>query len=191
MPVNGVAFFAGLTLNEPGNGYTLEVTSGNLTPETSAAFNVTTTSTPTPTPPTSASAVATLSGGMVTSILITNGGNGYVTAPPVTIFGAEHGAFAAAVVANGMVTEIDVEGSGSGYTSAPIGQPARPAAQVPVTFVVTNTNDSGPGSLRQAIMHSNATLSSGNTIDFPIGTGPVTIAREPLACDHRARGPER
>lgn len=42
------------------------------------------------------------------------------------------------------------------------------------TFVVTNTNDSGPGSLRQAILDANA--SGGNaTIEFAIGTGHQRI----------------
>ncbi len=44
------------------------------------------------------------------------------------------------------------------------------------TFLVTNANDSGPGSLRQAILDSNATMDV-NTIDFNIpGTGVQTIA---------------
>ena len=48
------------------------------------------------------------------------------------------------------------------------------------TFVVTNTNDSGPGSLRQAILDSNATdlAATGGTseIDFAI---PASTAAEP------------
>ena len=47
----------------------------------------------------------------------------------------------------------------------------------PVTFVVTNTDDSGPGSLRQAILNNNAAVSAtNNTISFNIaGAGPHTI----------------
>ncbi len=41
------------------------------------------------------------------------------------------------------------------------------------TFVVTTTADSGPGSLRQAIL--DARISFGNTITFSIGTGVKTI----------------
>lgn len=41
------------------------------------------------------------------------------------------------------------------------------------TFTVTNTNDSGSGSLRQAILSANA--ANGGTIQFAIGSGPVTI----------------
>src|ERR1051325_5110926 len=44
------------------------------------------------------------------------------------------------------------------------------------TFAVTNTNDSGPGSLRQAILDSNAASSGFNTISFSIGTGVKTIS---------------
>ena len=48
----------------------------------------------------------------------------------------------------------------------------------PKTFVVTNTNDSGLGSLRQAILDANlATSAPPDTIQFDIpGSGPFTIA---------------
>ncbi|HVK17930.1 MAG TPA: DUF4394 domain-containing protein, partial [Fimbriiglobus sp.] len=42
-------------------------------------------------------------------------------------------------------------------------------------FLVTNTGDSGPGSLRQAILDANAS-SGTDVIAFAIGTGPQTIA---------------
>ncbi len=48
------------------------------------------------------------------------------------------------------------------------------------TFLVSNTGDSGPGSLRQAIIDSNAANGATNTIDFDIsGTGVQTI--DPLS----------
>ncbi len=44
------------------------------------------------------------------------------------------------------------------------------------TFTVTNTNDSGPGSLRQALLDANATIGALDTISFNIpGAGPHTI----------------
>jgi len=48
----------------------------------------------------------------------------------------------------------------------------------PVTYVVTNTNDSGPGSLRKTILDNNATYNSGpNRIEFNIaGAGVKTIS---------------
>jgi predicted outer membrane repeat protein len=47
---------------------------------------------------------------------------------------------------------------------------------VPSTFTVTNLNDSGAGSLRDAITQANATVSgsSGNTINFAV-TGTITL----------------
>src|SRR5687768_10508743 len=45
-----------------------------------------------------------------------------------------------------------------------------------VTFTVTTVNDSGPGSLRQAILDSNATSTAFNVINFSIGTGAQTIS---------------
>src|SRR4051812_36525628 len=47
----------------------------------------------------------------------------------------------------------------------------------PATFVVTSTGDSGPGTLRQAILDANAAAAPNDTIDFTIGPGGVqTIA---------------
>jgi hypothetical protein len=45
-----------------------------------------------------------------------------------------------------------------------------------VTFTVTTVNDSGPGSLRQAILDSNAASTAFNVINFSIGTGAQTIS---------------
>src|SRR5215471_8180988 len=51
------------------------------------------------------------------------------------------------------------------------------ACHVPAAiFVVTNVNDSGAGSLRQAILSANASAGVADTITFNIpGTGPFTI----------------
>lgn len=51
----------------------------------------------------------------------------------------------------------------------------RPTANAASTFVVTNTNDSGAGSLRQAILDANANPGS-DLITFNIGSGLQTIA---------------
>ena len=47
----------------------------------------------------------------------------------------------------------------------------------PATFLVTNTGDSGPGTLRQAIISANgsANIAVPDVINFNIGTGPFTI----------------
>ena len=50
------------------------------------------------------------------------------------------------------------------------------------SFLVTTTADSGPGSLRAAILDSNAATGTSNTIDFGIpGSGVRTIAPGGLA----------
>lgn len=54
-----------------------------------------------------------------------------------------------------------------------------------ITTTVTNTNDSGPGSLRQAIVDVNH--NQGGTINFAIGSGPKTI--QPLTGLPRADYP--
>jgi hypothetical protein len=62
---------------------------------------------------------------------------------------------------------------GEGGTSGPV------TATVYDPFVVTTTADSGPGSLRQAILSNNAT-SGGNTITFDIGSIGSSQTIEPL-----------
>ena len=72
-----------------------------------------------------------------------------------------------------------------GNVTLSAGRPIRTArrrvqAQVVITdgfFAVTTTADSGPGSLRQAILDSDAATGGTNTIDFAIpGQGVQTIA---------------
>ena len=58
-----------------------------------------------------------------------------------------------------------------------IGTATTAVAAASLTFTANNTNDSGPGSLRQAILDANANAGATNTINFNLdGTGPFTIA---------------
>jgi hypothetical protein len=70
----------------------------------------------------------------------------------------------------GMTLSLDAESVGAWSTQA----------QVVIVYgldVVTTTADSGPGSLRQAILDANAFIGPANTIDFAIpGSGVQTIA---------------
>ena len=79
-----------------------------------------------------------------------------------------------------------IVGSASGFVTAtatdPIGNTSEFSTCVAVTaggpqnFVVTNTNNSGPGSFRQAILDANANIGITDTIAFNIpGAGPRTI----------------
>ena len=62
-----------------------------------------------------ATAVAVLGGGSISSIVVTNGGRGYVTVPRVTIQGAS----ATAKISNGSVVSVSVSNAGSGLSKLP------------------------------------------------------------------------
>lgn len=52
----------------------------------------------------------------------------------------------------------------------------KPQKAIAATYTVTNTNDSGAGSLRQAIIDANASVGVDDTIEFAIGSGQQSIA---------------
>ena len=69
---------------------------------------------------TTAVATALVSGGIVTSITVMDGGSGYSEPPVVTLVGGSgSGATAEALVTGGVVTQINVLTPGSGYTTPP------------------------------------------------------------------------
>lgn len=69
-------------------------------------------------PDTATAGTVTVAGGSVTVIPVATGGEGYGSAPPVTISGDGTGATAHAVLTGTVVTSIVVDTGGSGYTSA-------------------------------------------------------------------------
>ncbi len=97
---------------------------------------------------TSGTATATAnapSGGFITVINVTFGGNGYTTAPAVSITGGG-GSGAAATVSGGAVTGITVSTPGSGYTSAPTVTIAAPPPDLAYTTYWSNDGTSVNGS---------------------------------------------
>ncbi len=69
---------------------------------------------------TGATAEATVAGGIITGITVTNPGSGYTSAPGVYIYGGGGSCAAAtATVAGGIVTGVAVTDGGMGFTSAP------------------------------------------------------------------------
>lgn len=72
-----------------------------------------------------ATATATISGGAVTGVTVTNGGNGYTSVPTVNFYGGGSivnggtKAKATAIVSGGVVTGITLNNGGTGYTSIP------------------------------------------------------------------------
>ena len=82
-----------------------------------------------------ATAVATVTSGFITSISVTDGGNGYLTAPSVEIVDASgSGAVATAQIANGAVTSISVQSAGSGYSAPQVSLGAPTASPVVVSY---------------------------------------------------------
>lgn len=70
--------------------------------------------------PAGAAAKATVVSGVITKILVTNGGGGYQQLPTVNIVGDGTGADAVAVVENGVVTGVTVARGGTKYTYADV-----------------------------------------------------------------------
>ncbi len=87
--------------------------------------------------------------GFITTISVTFGGNGYVTAPAVTIFGGEgSGASATATISNGVVIAVNINpgGNGSGYSNAPTVIIAAPPADNTYATYWSNDGTSSAGS---------------------------------------------
>ena len=84
--------------------------------------------------------VTSITGGVVSSIQITNPGYGYTAAPAITF--SSGAAAATAVVGSGLVSSLTVTNAGSGYTSAPTltftggGGSGAAAVAGPLTFAV-------------------------------------------------------
>ena len=94
-----------------------------------------------------ATATATIAGGAVNTITVTNGGFGYTTAPVVTLTGGGSGgsfvnATATAHLTNGVVTSITFTG-GSGYVAAPTVTIALPPQTVNLSGISPGLGDSG------------------------------------------------
>ncbi|HKI38793.1 MAG TPA: proprotein convertase P-domain-containing protein, partial [Gemmataceae bacterium] len=83
-----------------------------------------------------ASGIATIVGGLVTAVTITNSGSGYTSAPTVVFTGGGGvGAIGAATIAGGKVTGVTVTSGGVGYTSTPAQTiPAAGTLNVPLTI---------------------------------------------------------
>jgi hypothetical protein len=88
------------------------------------------------------------SGGYITGYLVTGGGNGYLTAPAVSVTGGGgSGATATASISSGTVNSISVATPGNGaYTSAPTVSIAPPPANTLYTTYWSNDGTSSAGS---------------------------------------------
>ena len=115
--------------------------------------------------PVPATATATISGGVLTSITVTNGGNAYPSAPAVTISGGGgSGATAVATGSDGSVDSITVTSGGSGYSSAPTVTIAPPPPPPPDVSYWSNDGTSVNGS------------APGSAVSLPVTKGLYSVA---------------
>lgn len=91
-----------------------------------------------------ATGTAVVTSGFVTSITLTDGGEGYTSAPSVTITGGGGGgATATATVSGGAVTGFSITSPGSGYGSVPTVNVAAPPPATSTTSYVTYWSNDG------------------------------------------------
>jgi hypothetical protein len=127
-----------------------------------------------------ASATATATGALDgmggVTVALASGGNGYVTAPNVTISeGGGSGATAVATVANGQVTSITLTASGSGFISPPAVTIDPPSTTVVATVIGMKYSHSAGASVRS---HGITSVGPGNT--FRIIRSPRIAGDEQL-----------
>jgi hypothetical protein len=200
----GVAVFSPLTVSKAGAGYTLVASAGGYASATSVSFAVggqpdlvvlALTHSPTaPTTETMATFTAVVknagAGPAGPSTLLFKIG-GETPGAPGTLFGvpslAAGETYAVSRQMRLSVAQNYLNTAVADYTGAVAesneanntktdSYSVFPAAPTPMTFVVSNANDAGPGSLRQALMDSNASVGLKDTIVFQIpGPAPHTI----------------
>ena len=84
-------------------------------------------------------------------------------------------------VTNQVTITVASVSSNTGSNTPPITTFPSTPTPVPFTLIVTNTNDSGPGSLRQAMINANTHTGFTDTISFSIrGTGSTIAPASPL-----------
>jgi len=111
------------------------------------------------------------SGGFVTIVNVTFGGNGYASPPAVTISGGGgSGATAHANLSSGVVTSILVDSPGSGYSSTPFVAVAPPPANITYTTYWSNDGTSVAGSEPTAFVNVNV-----NGGLFTVALGDATL----------------
>ena len=94
-----------------------------------------------------AAGAATISGGFLTIVTVTDGGAGYASAPGVSATGGGgFGAVLTAQISGGIVTNVIVNSPGSGYTSQPGIVFAAPGSNVVIRTLWSNNGTSTNGS---------------------------------------------
>jgi hypothetical protein len=130
-------------------------------------------------------AVANYTGPTITSYNVFYGGNGYVTAPTVTVSGGGgSGATATAVLNGSSVQNIFPNNPGSGYTSPPQITVAAPPANILTTTYWSNDGTSLNGSepatnVTVAVTNGLFTVVLGDTTVANMAAIPVSVFNQP------------
>jgi autotransporter-associated beta strand protein len=127
--------------------------------------------------------------GVNSTIPITNGGSGYLSAPVVKITGGGGtGATAVAIMSGGVVTGIQVTSAGTGYTSAPtvslVGGGATTAATLGTITTVANSDTGGFTKTGSGVL----TLSGANTYGGATAINGGVLATNNLQANGTASG---
>ena len=187
--VNGIASFDNLSINRAGNSYTLRANSNGLTAATSNAFDIsvgTASKLAFVVQPSNANINEAITPPVQVQIQDALG-NPVAADDPIMISLANNpsggnltGTLTKNAV-NGRATfnNLKIDALGSGYTlnaaSGSLISAVSAAFNISSPFVVTNTNDNGAGSLRQAIINANQAAGT-QTISFNIpGNAPFTF----------------
>ncbi len=187
--VNGIATFNDLSIDSSGSGYTLRASSGSLAPATSVGFTIF------PGPATNLVFVTQPTDALMHAFIAPppsvevrdQFGNPVIGGGPVTVAlgnnpsGGTIGGTLTKNTIQGVASfnDLRVNAAGGGYTliASVEGLPPTESSSFSILnpFIVTNANNSGVGSLRQAILSSNSTFAT-ELISFNIpGSGPFTI----------------
>ncbi len=185
-----MATFDNLSINATGDGYALRAVSGSLTVATSNSFNITAGAANRlafVVQPSNADSSQIIAPPVRVAIQDANGNVVASAIDAVTISvgnnpsgGSLSGTLTRNAI-NGVATfnDLKIDNAGNGYTlvasSGVLTSATSAAFNIVNPFAVTNTNDSGAGSLRQAIINANQTAGR-QTISFNIsGTAPFKI----------------
>ncbi len=130
-----------------------------------------------------ATAVATVSGGSLVGITVTDGGAGYATPPTITLLGGGGtDASVVALVSGGAVTQILILTPGSGFTTAPtvvIDPPPPPTTPAALTIsLVPKLTISGQAWEAQEVQYTDSLLNNNQWFtltNIVLGDGPAVI----------------
>lgn len=127
-----------------------------------------------------ATATVTVSGGTITSVTVTGGGSGYVTAPAITLSGGgtptSEAVLTATINSSGSVTGVTINFGGSGYTSAPTLTFTATTASAPLRAHSHKLHEQGPGTATWGHDETSGNTGSQSTSYSGVQAGAPDIA---------------